>query len=231
MTDLYNILMDTAKIVVPTTAGAIVLWFQLQRNKRQQAEGTFFNLLNSIRSLVENTKGNISPLKNSDIIFEDIDIETYKGLDYFYHANQELHDRLMKRLGETMVYEFTSTKAPSEEDRKKAHQAARDAFNKFFEDHLPELSHYFRFTYNVISFVDTHENILPEKKKQYVNFIQAQMSDSELQLLYYNGIGKHGKKFYDLIEKYNFLQNIDTSKNKGLIDFLDKFYPNSSFRD
>ncbi|MGE0567521.1 MAG: putative phage abortive infection protein [Bacteroidia bacterium] len=59
---------------------------------------------------------------------------------------------------------------------------------------------------------------------------QSQMSDSELQLLFYNGVGKHGKKYYDLIEEYNFLENITTSGNKGMIEFLENFYPKSSFR-
>lgn len=221
-------LTEVAKIAIPSFIAFYVLWRQLIRNRQMQAEGTFFSLLNSIRSLVANTEGNITPTKSDTYsMFSD---NKGKGVEYFSKANNELQNRLMTALGGKMVDLAISANKKDDKGVREIHQMAKDTYNTFFKDHIAELAHYYRFTFNVITFVDTHPDIPKRKKKQYIKFIQSQMSDSELQLLYYNGIGQHGKKYYDLIEKYNFLENITTSGNKGMIEFLENFYPKSSFR-
>ncbi len=221
-------LTEVVKIAIPSLIAFYVLWRQLNRNREMQAESTFFNLLNSIRSLVANTEGKIVSIKK----------ETYttlvenkgKGIEYFFKVNNELQNRLLTAMGDKLIEGSINSTVKDAESIRAAHQIAVNTYNSFFRDHITELAHYYRFTYNVFTFIDTHPDMPSGKKKQYVKFIQSQMSDSELQLLFFNGIGQHGKKYYDLIEKYNFLENITTSGNNGMIEFLQEFYPASSFR-
>lgn len=232
----YNVsvnLTEVAKAVVPSfitvVLGIIVLRTQLKHNRKVQAEGTFFNLLNSIRNMVANTKGKITSV--SKTTFGNKTNEDHSGVTYFSEANKELQARLSNGLSEAMVYgTFNMTGVKESKDIEVSHQMAKDIYNGFYKDHVPELAHYYRFTFNVLNFIDSNPDIPENKKIQYANFIQSQMSDSELQLLYYNGIGVYGKKYYDLMEKYNFLQNMDASGGKGFIEFLKNFYPKTKFR-
>ena len=198
---------------------------QVALNLEMQAEATFFNLLNSIRSLVANTKGNVKDA--SKMTYDNQINNFFSGNEYYNKANKELQDRMMKALGDAMLRSIASTTVKDEKTIKAHHDLAKETYNKFFEEHLPELSHYFRFTFNVLNFVATHTYISAENKVRYINFVQSQMSDAELQLIYFNGVGKHGQKFYKLIEDYNFLQNMSYNDT---IEFLDEFYPNSTFR-
>lgn len=48
-----------------------------------------------------------------------------------------------------------------------------------------------------------------ENKKMYVNIIQSQLSNSELYILFYNGISRYGKKkMFPLLEKYGVIENV-----------------------
>jgi oligoribonuclease (3'-5' exoribonuclease) len=224
--DLTEVLKATLPTLISIVVALIVLYRQLKRNREMQAEGTFFNLLNSIRGLVANTEGKIAKPTSANV-FDNNPHHEYSGVKYFYEANRELQERLEAGLGRTILDGAINQHVKDTKGMLAAHKMAIDTYNKFFEDHLPELAQYYRFTFNVLNFVRTHTDIPKKKKIQYINFVQSHMADSELQLLYYNGIGKHGKKYYDLIEEYNFLQNISVS---GIIDFLEDFYPKSTFR-
>lgn len=219
---------EFVKIAIPVALAVIVLWIQMGRNRKMQAESTFFNLLNSIRNLVSNTEGEISSERK--MTYDNVEKRKAKGISYFSEANKELQKRLILALGNSFLEGTISQQIKDIEGIKAAHRNAKEVYDKFFEDHIVELAHYYRFTYNVLNFVHMHPDISRAKKVQYIKFVQSQMSDSELQLLFYNGIGKHGSKYYAIIEKYNFLENITTSGNKGMIDFLENFYPKSTFR-
>ncbi len=202
---------------------------QAAQQRQIQAEGTFFNLLNSIRSMVANTEGEIIPKKTDT--YSNTEKTKASGVQYFSAASKEIKNRVTAALSSYLIFEVTNNKQLSAEQKKEAHDLAVKTYNDFFKDHSPELAHYFRFTFNVLNFVNTHPDIPKEKKDQYINFVQSQMSDSELLLVYFNGTGEHGEKYYELIEEYDLLQNMNTSLNKGVIELLDDFYPKSSFRD
>lgn len=198
---------------------------QAKQQREVQAEGTFFNLLNSIRSLVSNTEGEITPTKER--VFDNVHKSKYGGLNYFSQASKELQKRITSSLSNDIIYAMTSNFGVNTDE---INRKVKETYNVFFQLHSPELAHYFRFTFNVLTFVDSNPDIPEEKKIKYINFVQSQMSDSELQLLFYNGMGEFGKKYYVLIEKYDFLQNMNTSQNKGVVELLKDAYPNSSFR-
>lgn len=72
------------------------------------------------------------------------------------------------------------------------------------------VGHYFRTLYNIVKFIATSE---VENKQPYINILRAQLSSSELTLLFYNCISKYGsEKFTPLVEKFGLLENMDFSR-------------------
>jgi hypothetical protein len=70
---------------------------------------------------------------------------------------------------------------------------------------LPNLSH-------IIKFVDTsHVLAADSERKRYTSLVRAQLSGTELFLIFYNGLCPHAAKFRPLIEKYGLLEHLDKS--------------------
>jgi hypothetical protein len=82
------------------------------------------------------------------------------------------------------------------------------AYARFYQSHESEIGHYFRTLYHIVRFVD-QSPMTDEEKHNYEKFLRAQLSSSELLLLFYNGLSKYGwKKFKPLIEKYALLEQV-----------------------
>lgn len=81
----------------------------------------------------------------------------------------------------------------------------------FYDDHLADrFGQYFRMIYRILLFVD-QANI--SDRAFYAGIVRAQMSDSELFMLFYNCISPLGlDKALPLIEKYNMFDNFSSSK-------------------
>lgn len=87
------------------------------------------------------------------------------------------------------------------------------SYEKFYDQHNTELGHYFRFLYNMVASI---ENSAIDNKSFYAKILRAQLSDAEVAILFYNGLGKHGvQKFKPLIEKYSLLKNVN---DKDIVD-------------
>jgi len=101
-----------------------------------------------------------------------------------------------------------------------------------YNKYQSKLGHYFRFLYNIFKFT-IEERLEYEDENKYINIIQAQMSNDELGLLFYNVLSKYGKtidgtkKFYDWLNKYNFLENIDPD---SIIDKEHHWYYSTIFK-
>jgi hypothetical protein len=92
------------------------------------------------------------------------------------------------------------------------------AYKSFWRVHQTELAHYFRYLFNVIKFID-ESNF---SDGPYIKLIRAQLSDSELFILFYNSQTDQGRKFVEYIEKYSLFDNMPTLKlldrsHKGLV--------------
>lgn len=82
----------------------------------------------------------------------------------------------------------------------------KDRYEIFYQGYRSDIGHYFRHVYQIMNFIDS-SNI--KNKKQYSNFIRAQLSDYELLLLFLNGLSIHGKdKMKPLIEKYGLFEHL-----------------------
>lgn len=106
-------------------------------------------------------------------------------------------------------------------------------YNHVYNKYTGQLSHFFRYLFNIIKFtIDSRSKYEDEAK--YINLLQAQLSSDQLGLLFYNVLsinatnsaGLH--EFHNLLDKYNFFQNIDSDNLLNNDD--DIFYPNTTFK-
>jgi hypothetical protein len=85
--------------------------------------------------------------------------------------------------------------------------------NRFFMQYSYAFGHYYRHLYLIINFVDHLESESVEKKKNYINFVEAQMSPIELALLFYYSASN--LEFLKLLKKFSFFEHLT---DRDLID-------------
>ncbi len=153
--------------------------------------------------------------------------KTYLGIDFFIYMNEGL-----KTSYETMT-EFRD----NPEELKHENNTFHSKFKQFkslssekdytlavylaeFELTHYVLGHYFRHLYHILKFIDKqfrvelskaskqNKHIVFEKYKNYADIVQAQLSSSELAVLFYNGLAF--TKMKALIHKFKFLDNLAT---------------------
>jgi hypothetical protein len=79
----------------------------------------------------------------------------------------------------------------------------------YYKEYESDLGHYFRNLYRIIKFIDNVPFLSYDEKYDYICILRAQLSSSELLLLFYNCISENGlEKFKPLIEKYHFFKNL-----------------------
>lgn len=67
---------------------------------------------------------------------------------------------------------------------------------------------YFRTLFRVFKLLETSDKCLRVHSIQLMKILRAQLSDSELALLRYNGMSRQGAKFVPLINKFNLLKHL-----------------------
>ncbi len=79
-------------------------------------------------------------------------------------------------------------------------------YENFYRDHTAALGHYYRMLYNLVKFIHRSSGV---DKRFYTNLVRAQLSQSELYLLFYNCLSSLGaEKFKPLVEEYALLKSI-----------------------
>lgn len=84
-------------------------------------------------------------------------------------------------------------------------QAKEDYLSVYI--HNPRLASYFRLLYRICDFID-RANLKEEKKRDYLKFLRAQLTTSELFLLRYNAQIYEGENFQQYINEYNLLKHL-----------------------
>lgn len=132
----------------------------LDAQKQQIFENTFFQLLSSFSRIVENL--DLRSTKNPDVLGKDV-FGVFVTRISARHTNSEY---LMRKKAAT-----EATKRPT----------VSEAYQSFYKEYNNELGHYFRTLYNLYKFLDRSS---VSNKRLYSNLIRAQLSDSELIILY-----------------------------------------------
>ncbi|MCM1140487.1 MAG: putative phage abortive infection protein [Muribaculum sp.] len=183
-------------------------------------ENTFFNLMTMLYNVRKSVNQDIE--RNS---FPETDIESYaKAFIDECKANTELISQC-KQLDKTDLSATEIENIGAE---------LGNCYLKFSKERMNPLSYYFRYTYNLINYVADYWKEEPLQTEKYLKFIQAQMSDAEMCLIFYNCLStlskdsKFKKSFLHSIDTKNFLQNID---ERWLITRSNhKLYPHTYFR-
>lgn len=168
------------------------LWYQhqaLQHNKRdsdvRHFESILFNLISAYNNVVQ-----------------DIDIHNGETKELVASGRDCFHRYFVKHL--KPAYKRLKNEKPNGDEL----ELANAAYAIVWLRHRQNLSHYFRFLYNILKFIDTAE--LPsDLKKKYTNIVRSQLSDYELLILFYNCLHKNGsQRFKPLVEKYSIFNNL-----------------------
>lgn len=196
---------------------------QVENSVLQQFETTFFNLLSNQREILKSLSGNFIIDK-----WLDNDYEAKKAEDYISAVANEIFSRFDGK-HKNMIYKDSEGKTmPNIADTTDENEKIIDTiYLNIYDGKESELGHYFRHLYHIVKYV--HESKINDKKK-YIDIIQAQMSDDELYVTFYNCIAEYGrKKFRPLLDAYSFFENIS---NKGDIfkTHCKQFYPKTNFK-
>jgi hypothetical protein len=81
----------------------------------------------------------------------------------------------------------------------------RADYDRFWKLNQTKLGHYFRLLYNAFRFIS--ENPL-YAKPHHARLLRSQLSDQELQLLFYNCLSEHGEKFLEYAKQFALFDNL-----------------------
>lgn len=172
--------------------------------KRQQFESTFFNLLERQQSLREQLECKIGE-------------EHFQSFSYLKRMREELSDALA-----CLNYREEEVTV---ENKILLKNIVNQLYLDFFIPNVSHLGHYFRHLYHIIKYVD-ESNL--QDAKQYVDILQAQLSNDELYLLAINGISNYGRrKMLPLMDKYSLLENFNANDDMLIVKLLSIFYTNT----
>lgn len=180
----------------------------------QQFETTFFNML----SMLNEIRGAIS----GSFLTRTGDKEVYTGnsfLSEFLSYLKNYYNVYLRRTEQGKTLDQLLSKA---NENKKFSQIELDSIQteldilylKLYSKYQSQLGHYFRYIYNIIKFtIDNRQESKDEKK--YIDLLQAQLSNDELALIFYNGLSSNGlnsskkSQFKEWLENYQFLENLN----------------------
>jgi hypothetical protein len=113
----------------------------------------------------------------------------------------------IRQLGEILDATMDQGRRPDEQLGELEHVRMR--YEQFYGTHGAHLAHYFRNLYHIIKYIDQSG---VSDMRRYASLVRAQLSPSELDLLFYAGLSKEGTKFKALIEKYALLEQLPNNK-------------------
>jgi len=170
---------------------------QQQASQLQSFENSFFQMLNLLNEVSRRLTADYEPLMGERAAGEAPDcLRRCKNL-------------LTSHFQGTHLQLVSEAAGP---DRQTVEHAAQEYYLRFYANYRAALDHYFRVLYHIIKFVDTSQALAADsERKRYTSLVRAQLSGTELFLIFYNGLCPHAAKFRPLIEKYGLLEHLDKS--------------------
>lgn len=95
------------------------------------------------------------------------------------------------------------------------------------KDH--SINHYFRYLYHIVKYVVTNKNLDADVKSDYISLIQAQMSNTELLITFFNAIEYDNKKYNNWLDSYGLFENMVTG-NQFLDVLKQMYFPLTKFK-
>lgn len=169
-------------------------------------ETTYFNMLNMLAKVEKSVDDNIRQSKSSASTM----IEYYRNFKKQYDNDLQSNNEIIT------IEEGLSEKDLQISVVQKASQYYGDYFKDYVMANDSNIGYYYRYIYNVVKFVyDQYQFAdVQRDRKKYLNLLQAQLSDEEMALIFYDAISdygenKEGKKlFHDILDEVQFLENV-----------------------
>lgn len=146
---------------------------------------------------------------------------SYIGDDAFYHAAEDIKLAMLEltyMVGkiETMGFEQLRGKID-------------DIFSHTIEAYGEQsLAHYYRHLYHMLKFVESSDVV---DKENYLSIIQAQMTNDELYLLFFDALSKFGyPKLYRIVAEHGLLENLYYRDFDYFKMLQRKCYPDTYFK-
>lgn len=175
----------------------------------QRFENTFFELLNTNNKITDSLSVKI--LAN-----------TYHGYQAFFYILNNIESRIKYCI-------YSSPNEPADEITKREYNRQQFSLlskekkieyyrysileiQKFYKLQGNRFTHYLRFLYRTIKFIDEYKFKSSENEKkvlEYMDIIRAPLSEDQLGLLYYNLFTLPGLNFIKYIEIYNLFDNLE----------------------
>lgn len=189
----------------------VTLKEQSKENHKIQFESMFFELFRLQKEVSSRIVGSV---KNIDDKSTD-----YAGEQYFIALGKRIsYEKDFKEVFSNFLNQVDITKIEAEELKEKI----QIDYDKIYSGRESELGHYFRSLYHLLKFI--HESTINDKER-YMDLVQAYLTDSELYVIFYNGIGRYGfDNFRPLLDDYSFLENIKT-RGQQFEHIFKTFYP------
>ena len=174
--------------------------------KRQNFEGTFFQLLQLHQNLVNDlTLNNAQEITRGRYCFPLF----YHALKQAYYEEiKEIENQIQERKINNLLFSDLSSILSDNKEM------IRRSYHRFYGTTMQEkLGHYFRNLYHMIRFVEIHQTHLDwEARKDYIHIIRAQFSSYEMILLFYNSLyflyQYQEEEFYQTLENHLLLKGM-----------------------
>lgn len=179
---------------------------------RARFETTYFNLLGMLKQVQDNVNANISS-NMTGLGVKDM-AAYYKRFKKEYDSHMTSDESL-----KSIMDSFYSKEINVAYKEQLSGVLAKE-FETYVDSTQCHVSFFYRYIYNAIKFVVDYTHSESERTI-YLNLLQAQLSNEELALLFYDAISKYGQdkenryRFKDMLNETNFLDNID---DKFLLD-------------
>ena len=154
---------------------------QNQTLQKQNFESSFFQLLSRHNEIV-NSMAIPRPLSGAIR-------GRYSGRECF---NPMLHELQHKAPG----MEVSKMLSDTDETKRSLYKLANKIYEEFSSHLHPYVGHYFQHLYNVVKFIDQSDQDVVEQKF-YTDLLRAQLSSTELELLFYHGLSDRGGRVQD----------------------------------
>jgi hypothetical protein len=199
-----------------------------EQSDKVRFETTYFNILGMLKQVQDTVNTNIS--SNYDHTSARNIIEYYNNFRDLYTANLKSNKNLA---------DFTSSFNPIEANNASIEQL-QGLLATEYENYVKSINcnvgYMFRYIFNTLKFVidDEYNKKDIKARDRYLNLLQAQLSNEELCLIFYDAISEYGKNkegeyyFREILDTTHFLENIDSS---FLLDRKHyKLYPHTIFK-
>lgn len=199
-----------------------------EQSDKARFETTYFNILGMLKQVQDTV--------NTNIASRHIDGNVSNLIEYYTCFRNTYRDHLVT---DTNLADFESSFFPLDANQATIEQL-QGLLAAEYENYITStdcnVGYMYRYIFNTIKFVtdDPYNKKDIKSRDRYLNLLQAQLSNEELCLIFYNAISKYGKNkegqyyFKELLDATHFLENIDSS---FLLDRKHyKLYPHTIFK-